>query len=92
MGSSYSVDDAVLCLSEEIDDKSLESLMELGLKTKFLNEYADWKKGRKEILQRIQGTLAKRQAEMNVKLEQDFEDIRVKLREAVIFEVLKEFP
>jgi hypothetical protein len=92
MGSYHSVDDAVLCLSETIDDKSLESLMELGLKTEFQNEYADWTKGRKEISRRFKETLAKRQAEMNAKLQQGFEDMRVKLREAVIFEVLKAFP
>ncbi|KAI9460718.1 hypothetical protein F5148DRAFT_1377366 [Russula earlei] len=85
-------DDVVLCLSDTIDDKSLETLMELGLKSKFPSEYTNWRKAREEIAHRFQETLVTRQEEMNAKLEQDFEGIRVKLREAVVVEVLKAFP
>ncbi|KAI0297435.1 hypothetical protein BC826DRAFT_166673 [Russula brevipes] len=85
-------DDDALCLSEKIDDNSLEILMGLGVNTRFPNEYATWERRRKEITQRFQETLANRQEEMHAKLEQTLEDIRARLREAVVTQVLKAFP
>jgi hypothetical protein len=82
----------VLCLSKKIDDESLATLMKLGLRDRFLNEFATWEKCRDEIKQRFQGTRIERQKEMHTMLEQNFEDIKVRLREAVIVEVLKAFP
>ena len=82
----------MLCLSEKIDDISLETLMKLGLRDRFPNEFATWERRRNEIRQRFQGTRTERQKEMHTMLEQNFEDIKVRLREAVIVEVLKAFP
>jgi hypothetical protein len=92
MGSYYSGDDVVLCLSEEIDDKSLETLMKLGLRDRFPNEFATWERLREEIRRRFKGTRTERQKDMRTMLERNLEDIKVELREAVIIEVLKAFP
>ena len=85
-------DDVVICLSEKIGDKSLEALMKIGLRTRFSNQCTAWERRRKEVMQGFQGTINERQAEMHVKLEQSFEDIRAKLQDAVVAEVLKAFP
>ena len=85
-------DDVVLCLSEEIDDKSLESLMKLGLRDRYANEFATWERFREEIKRRFREARIERQKEMHAMLERDLEDIKVKLREAVIIEVLNAFP
>ena len=87
-----SEEDVVLCLSEKMEDKSLEALIKLALDTRFPNECAAWKERRREIMQGFLGTLTERQAAMYAKIERDFEDIRVKIQEAVIVEVLKAFP
>jgi len=85
-------DDVVICLSEKIEDKQLEALIELGLRTRFPHECTAWERRRKEVLQDFRGTITERKAEMHVKLEQSFKDIRVKLWQAVVAEVLKAFP
>jgi hypothetical protein len=90
-GLRFSGDDVVICLSEKIEDKPLEDLITLGLKTRFPNECTAWERRRKEAMEGFRGTITGRQADMYVKLEQDFEDIRVKLQEAVVAEV-KETP
>ena len=82
----------MLCLSEEIDDKSLETLMKLGLRDRFPNEFASWERLREEIRRRFKGTRTERQKDMRTMLERDLKDIRVEIREAVIIEVLKAFP
>ena len=82
----------MLCLSKKIDDESLESLMKLGLRDRFPNEFATWGRRRDEIKQRFQGTRTERQKEMHTTLEQNSEDIKVRVRDAVIVEVLKAFP
>ena len=92
MGSYYSGDDVVLCLSEEIDDKSLETLMTLGLRDRFPNEFATWERLREEIRRRFKGARTERKKDMRTMLERNLEDIKVELREAVIIEVLKAFP
>jgi len=84
--------DDVICLSENIEDKSLEALIKLGLRTQFPNECTAWERRRREVMQGFRGTIIERQAEMHVKLEQSFESITVKLQEAVVAEVLKTFP
>jgi hypothetical protein len=91
-GSYYSGDDVVLCLSEKINDNSLKMLMKLGLRDRFPNEFSTWERRRKEITQHFQGTLTERERQMRTTLEQNSEDTKVKLREAVIIEVLKAFP
>ena len=78
----------MLCLSEKIDDESLEILMKLGLRDRFPNEFAAWKRRREEIKQRFLGSRTERQKEVHAELERD----KVRLREAVIIEVLKAFP
>jgi hypothetical protein len=92
MESRFSGDDVVLCLSEKIDDKSLKTLMNLGLIDRFPKEFATWERHRGEITQRFQGIRTERQNEMHIMLERNLEDINVELREAVIIEVLKAFP
>ena len=82
----------MLCLSEEIDDKSLETLMKLGLHNRFSNEFTTWERRREEIRRRFQGTRTERQKEMHTMLERNREETKVKLREAVVIEVLKAFP
>ena len=86
-GLRFSGDDVVICLSEKFEDKPLEKLIKLGLRTRFPNECTAWERRRKLAMQGFRGTVAQRQAEKHVKLEQHFEDIRVKLREAVVAEV-----
>jgi hypothetical protein len=92
MGSRFSGDNVVLCLSEKIDDKSLETLMKLGPSDRFPKEFATWERHRKELMQHFQGMRTERQKEMHMMLERNLEAIKVKLREAVIIEVLKAFP
>ena len=82
----------MLCLSEKIDDESLKTLMELGLRDRFPNEFAIWEKRGKEIKQRFQETRTERQKDMHKDLERDLEDMKVRLRDAVIVDVLKAFP
>ena len=43
-------------------------------------------------MQRFQGTRTERQKEMHTMLERNLEDIKVKLQEGVVVEVLKAFP
>ena len=88
----FSGNDDVICLSDKIEDQLLEALMRLVLRTGFPDECTAWERRRKEVMQGFRGTITERQAEMHVKLEQSFEDIRVKLQEAVVAEVLKAFP
>ena len=76
-----------MCISAEIEDKPLETLIELGLRARFPNACTAWERRRKEVMQGFRGTITERQAEMHVKLEQNFEDIRVKLQETVVAEV-----
>jgi hypothetical protein len=92
MKSRFSGDDVVLCLSEKIDDKSLEVLMKLGLNDRFPKEFATWERLREQTIQRFQGIRTERQNEMHIKLERDLEDINAELWEAVVIEVLKAFP
>jgi hypothetical protein len=92
MESRFSGEDVVLCLSEKIDDKSLETLMKLGLTDRFPKEFATWERRKGEIIQRFQGIRTERQSEMHIMLEGNLEDINVELREAVIIEVVKAFP
>ena len=91
-GIIFSTGDVALCLSEKIDDASLDTMMKSGLETRFPEEYAAWQGRRKQILRRFYDTLAGRQVEMHAKLEQDLGNIRIKLCEAVTAEVLKPFP
>jgi hypothetical protein len=87
-----SEEDVVLCLSEKIEDRSFEALIKLALDTRFPKECAAWKERRREITQDFLGTLTERQTAMYAIIERDFEDIRVKIQEAVILEVLKAIP
>ena len=82
----------MLCLSEKIDDESLEILMKIGLRDRFPNEYAAWERRREEIKQCFVGSRTERQKEMHANLERNYEDIKVRLREAVIIEVLMTLP
>ncbi|KAF8270139.1 hypothetical protein EI94DRAFT_1572222, partial [Lactarius quietus] len=86
-------DDIVLCLSKSLEDKALKTLMRtMNLGTRFPKEYEAWEKRRIEIEKSFQETLAERQAEIHVTLEQASRDVEAKVREAVIREILKAFP
>ena len=80
------------CLSETLDDRSLETFIDFSLKTRFSIEYETWRGQRKEINERFKRTLAQRQTELHAKLEQESEGIRVELQAAVVDEVLKAYP
>ena len=82
----------MLCLSEKIDDESLKKLMKLGLRDRFPSESAAWERRREEIKQRSLRSCTERQNAMHAHLERSFEDTKVRIREAVIIEVLKTFP
>lgn len=83
----------MLCLPEKFDGAALKSLVtELGLRTRFRKEYETWENGRNEIGRRFQQILPKRKAEMHTKIEQDFEGMRMKVRRAVVGELLATFP
>ena len=82
----------MLCLSERINDKSLDALMKLGPSDRFPNEFATWERCREELKRRFRDARIERQKEMHAMLERALEDIKVKLREAVIIEVLNAFP
>jgi hypothetical protein len=88
----FSEHDVVLYLSDKIDDASLESLMKIGLRDRFPKEFVTWERSRREVIQRFQGIRTERQNEMHIKLERNLENLNVKIREAVITEVLKAFP
>lgn len=85
--------EVAICLPEKFDSASLKSLVtELGLKTRFKKEYEAWEKSKDEIGPRFQQIVSKRKAEMHTKIEQDHEDMRVKVRRAVVSELLTTFP
>jgi hypothetical protein len=92
MKSCFSGEDVVWCLSETLDDSSLETLMHLGLSTRFLKEHDGWTQRRNEIIQRFQRALAQRKEQLHVMLRRYSTDIQAKLQEAVVSEVLKVFP
>jgi hypothetical protein len=71
---------------------TLEILMKIGLRDRFPNEFAAWERRREEIKERFVGSRTERQKEMHANLERNFEDIKVRLREAVIIEVLMAQP
>jgi hypothetical protein len=88
----FSEDDVAWCLSETLDDDSLETFMILGPGTRFTREYDAWKRKRREIAQRFKSILSQRQTDLHVILERDSEDTKAKIRAAVVGEVLKAFP
>jgi hypothetical protein len=61
--------------------------MHLGLCTRFTKEYDAWEKRRIEIAKPFQ-----RQAEILANLDQNPGDIQANVREAVISEILEDFP
>ena len=82
----------MLCLSETLDDEALKTLMCMGLSARFPKEYEAWEERRTEIAKRFQNTLTQRQAEIRETLDENSGDIREKVREAVISEILEAFP
>ena len=91
--SFSSDDDAVLCLSETLEDNALKTLMRtMSLGPRFPKEYETWENRRIEIERRFRETLTERQAEVHITLEQTAGGIQAKVREAVISEILKAFP
>ena len=83
----------MLCLSEEFDIVSLRPLITaLDLSTRFPKEYEAWDNGKNEIERRFQQIILQRKAKMHAKIEQDIGDIRVRVRQAVVSELLKTFP
>ena len=83
----------VLCLSEKFDRGSLKPLITaLGLRTRFPKEFDAWESGKNEIERRFQKIFSQRKAEIHEKIEQDFEGVRIKVRRAVVNELLKTLP
>ena len=64
--------------------------MELG--TRFPNEYEAWEKRRVEIEKRIQKTIKQQQEEFHETFKNESGDLQLKVRDAVIDEILKAFP
>jgi hypothetical protein len=64
--------------------------MELG--TRFPKEYEAWEKRRIEIEKRFQKTITQREKESHETLQKESGDLELKVREAVIDEILKAFP
>jgi hypothetical protein len=88
-----SEDDVVLCLSENLDDKALGTLMrtmELGIR--FPKEHTAWEIRRIEIERRFQKTITQRQEESHETLQKESGELESKVREAVTDEILKAFP
>lgn len=84
----------MLCLSEKINDESLETLMTLGPSDWVPKEFATWKRRRTGIMQRFERTRTERQREIHTILERNREEFinKYRLREAVIMEVLNAVP
>ena len=76
----------MLCLSSALDDQALETLMQIGLSTRFPIESESWKERRVKIEKRFQKKYTKRRAEIPA------EAIQEMVREAVIGEILEAFP
>ena len=88
-----SEDDVLLCLSENLEDEALKTLMhKMNLGTRFPKEYESWENRRSKIEKRFQTTLIERQAEIHLTVEQASGDIQATVRDAVIGEILKAFP
>ena len=82
-----------MCLSDKFDIASQRPLIvALDLSTRFTKEYEAWENGKNEIGRRFQQIISQRKAKMHAKIEQDFEDIRIGVRRAVVSELLKTFP
>ena len=91
--SYISEDDVVLCLSSNLEDTALKTLMRtMNLGTRFPKEYESWENRRTEIEKHFQKILTERQADIHQTLEQASGDIQATIREAVIGEILKAFP
>ena len=71
MKPCFSGEDVVWCLSETLDDSSLETLMRSGLSTRFPKEHDIWKRQRNEIGQRFRRALAQRQEGPHVKVKSE---------------------
>ena len=85
-GLYYREQEVVLCLSETLDDKALETLMCIGLSTRFPGECESWKERRIKIEKRFQKMYSKRHAEIPAGAIQEM------VRGAVISEILEAFP
>ena len=82
-----------MCLSKAIDDKAMKILIRtIELGTRFPEEYDAWEKRSIEIEKRFQKVITQRQAEIHEALERESGDLELKVREAVIDEILKFFP
>jgi hypothetical protein len=64
----------------------------LGLRTRFPKEFEAWERGKNEIERRFEQIISQRKAEMHAKIEHHFEGIRVKVKRAVVRELIKTFP
>ena len=83
----------MLRFSEKFDIAPLRPLIAaLDLSTRFPKEYKTWETGKNEIERRFQQIISQRKAKMHAKIEQEFEDIRVRVRIYVVSELLKNFP
>ena len=83
----------MLRLSKTLDDDALKTLMRMGLGARFTKEYEAWGKHRIKILsKRFRGTLTQQQAEIYVNFEENPRDIKAKVREVLIGEMLESFP
>ncbi|KAF8270131.1 hypothetical protein EI94DRAFT_1572248, partial [Lactarius quietus] len=85
-GLHFREQDVVLCLSESLDDKALETLTCIGLSIQFSKEHESWVERKIEIENRFEKTLTKPSAKIRAAAIQEM------VREAVIGEILKAFP
>ena len=83
----------MLRLSKTLDDNALKTLMHMDLGARFTKEYEAWGKRRIKILsKRFRGTLTQQQAEIYVNFEENPRDIKAKVREVLIGDMLESFP
>jgi hypothetical protein len=81
----------VLCLPEKFD-VSLKLLMAaLSLKTRFQKEYEAWENKKDEIGRGFKGIFSQRKADMLTKIEEDPQEIRLKIRKGIVSELLETF-
>ncbi|KAH9029437.1 hypothetical protein EDB85DRAFT_1531855 [Lactarius pseudohatsudake] len=82
-----------ICLAKEFDVALQRPLVTaLGLSTRFPNEYEAWDRKKNEIERRFQQIISQRKVEMHAKFEEEVDSIRVKVRGAVVSELLRTFP
>ena len=93
IGSSFSGDGVALGLPENLDIVSTEILITaLDLRTRFPKEHDAWERSKTNVERRFQKIISQRTTEVHAKVEGEFEQVRAKVEEVVVSELLKLFP